>query len=84
MSVIITVLFPVAKFETPAVVPPLGAQLYVYPGVPPFTVTVAPPVLALQLVAVVAVIAAVNEDVGCVIITVPVPAQEFASLIAMV
>ena len=83
-SVMVTVLPPAAKFETPAVVPPLGAHEYVYPAVPPLAVTVAPPVLEPQLAPVVAEITALNEAVGCVIITVPVPVQLFASLIEIV
>ena len=83
-SVTVTVLPPAAKFETPAVVPPLGVHEYVYAVVPPLAVTVAPPVLAPQPAAVVAEITALKAAVGCVIITVPVPVQRFASLIAIV
>ena len=64
LSITVTELLPEDKFETLAVVDPLGVQLYEYPGDPPAAVTVAPPVLVPHPVAEVEEIIAVRAEDG--------------------
>ena len=83
-SVIVQVYIPAGRAVVVAAVPPDGAQEYVYPGVPPETVTVAAPLLPPLHDTLVCEETEEVIAVGCVIVTVCVRIHAFASVIVHV